>query len=161
MVYNLKNYFWQNWEENRRLTLKVAHSFSDEQLLKAKPVPQMRPFARMLLEIAGLEHFFIRGLAEDIWEWVPDETTRPQIADAQEVFTILDEIKGYTSHAWPNISEKKLLTVHPSPPSFAGPDAPPLDWLQYALENEIHHRAQGYTYLRCLGVEPPMFWDRN
>jgi uncharacterized damage-inducible protein DinB len=30
----------------------------------------------------------------------------------------------------------------------------------YFLDNEIHHRAQGYVYLRSLGIEPPMFWDR-
>ncbi len=32
--------------------------------------------------------------------------------------------------------------------------------LLYFLENEIHHRAQGYVYLRALGIEPPYFWER-
>src|SRR5690606_24378708 len=30
----------------------------------------------------------------------------------------------------------------------------------YAIDNESHHRAQGYVYLRALGVEPPPFWER-
>jgi uncharacterized damage-inducible protein DinB len=30
----------------------------------------------------------------------------------------------------------------------------------YFIDNEIHHRAQGYVYLRSLGIEPPPFWDR-
>ncbi|WP_188455362.1 DinB family protein [Virgibacillus oceani] len=161
MSSSLKDYFWKTWEDNRQLTIKVAHRFSDEQLIKATPVPSMRPFARMLLEIAGLEHFFIRGLREDIWEWVPDEATHPEISDAKELFTILDDTRNYTARVWPAISEEQLRTFHTAPPAFAGPDAPPIDWLQYALENEIHHRAQGYTYLRCLGIEPPMFWDRS
>src|SRR5699024_3286338 len=118
-------------------------------------------FARMLLEIAGLEHFFIRGLAENIWEWVPDEATHPEISDTQEIFTILEETRNDTSRVWPTISKEQLLTAHSAPPDYAGPDAPPLDWLQGALENEIHHRGQAYAYLRYLGVEPPMFWDRN
>ncbi|WP_367868755.1 DinB family protein [Pedobacter sp. WC2423] len=28
------------------------------------------------------------------------------------------------------------------------------------MDNEIHHRGQGYVYLRSLGIEPPFFWDR-
>ena len=30
----------------------------------------------------------------------------------------------------------------------------------YAVDNEIHHRAQGYVYLRALGIEPPAFYER-
>jgi len=32
--------------------------------------------------------------------------------------------------------------------------------IQYAVDNEIHHRGQGYVYLRALGIEPPHFWER-
>jgi uncharacterized damage-inducible protein DinB len=24
----------------------------------------------------------------------------------------------------------------------------------------VHHRGQGYVYLRALGIEPPPFWER-
>lgn len=32
--------------------------------------------------------------------------------------------------------------------------------LLYAIDNEIHHRGQGYVYLRALGIEPPGFYER-
>ena len=32
--------------------------------------------------------------------------------------------------------------------------------LLYWIDNEIHHRGQGYVYLRALGIEPPPFWER-
>jgi uncharacterized damage-inducible protein DinB len=32
--------------------------------------------------------------------------------------------------------------------------------LLYIIDNEIHHRGQGYVYLRSLGIEPPHFWER-
>jgi hypothetical protein len=32
--------------------------------------------------------------------------------------------------------------------------------LLYVIDNEVHHRAQGFVYLRALGVEPPPFYDR-
>jgi uncharacterized damage-inducible protein DinB len=31
----------------------------------------------------------------------------------------------------------------------------------YWIDNEIHHRGQGYVYLRALGIEPPAFYDRS
>jgi uncharacterized damage-inducible protein DinB len=31
----------------------------------------------------------------------------------------------------------------------------------YAIANEIHHRGQGYVYLRALGISPPAFHDRS
>ena len=30
----------------------------------------------------------------------------------------------------------------------------------YTIDNEIHHRGQGYVYLRALGLEPPAFYER-
>jgi uncharacterized damage-inducible protein DinB len=33
--------------------------------------------------------------------------------------------------------------------------------LFYWIDNEIHHRGQGYVYLRALGIEPPAFYDRS
>jgi uncharacterized damage-inducible protein DinB len=30
----------------------------------------------------------------------------------------------------------------------------------YFIDNEIHHRAQAYVYLRALGITPPNFWER-
>ena len=35
------------------------------------------------------------------------------------------------------------------------------DLILYVIDNEIHHRGQGYVYLRALGIEPPPFYDRN
>ena len=34
------------------------------------------------------------------------------------------------------------------------------DLVLYVIDNEIHHRGQGYVYLRALGIEPPPFYER-
>ena len=39
--------------------------------------------------------------------------------------------------------------------------APVYDLILYAVDNEVHHRGQGYVYLRALSVEPPPFYDRS
>ena len=33
--------------------------------------------------------------------------------------------------------------------------------INYLIDNEVHHRGQGYVYLRALGVEPPAFYVRE
>ena len=35
-----------------------------------------------------------------------------------------------------------------------------INHILYFIDNEIHHRSQGFVYLRALGIEPPFFWDR-
>jgi uncharacterized damage-inducible protein DinB len=39
--------------------------------------------------------------------------------------------------------------------------APMHDLILYVIGNEIHHRGQGYVYLRALAIEPPSFYDRS
>ncbi|HEU4878313.1 MAG TPA: DinB family protein [Gemmatimonadaceae bacterium] len=33
--------------------------------------------------------------------------------------------------------------------------------INYIIDNEVHHRGQGYVYLRSLGIEPPPFYVRE
>ena len=69
-------------------------------------------------------------------------------------------IREETRRLWPAISVESLTTPRPTP--FPGhPEGGGIDWLTYALENEIHHRGQGYVYLRLLGKEPPAFHVRT
>jgi uncharacterized damage-inducible protein DinB len=35
------------------------------------------------------------------------------------------------------------------------------DLLLYVIDNEVHHRGQGYVYLRALGITPPPFYERQ
>jgi uncharacterized damage-inducible protein DinB len=35
------------------------------------------------------------------------------------------------------------------------------DLILYVVDNEVHHRGQGYVHLRALGIEPPAFYDRS
>jgi uncharacterized damage-inducible protein DinB len=60
---------------------------------------------------------------------------------------------------WNRITDERLQTVEEDPFFGAGPQSHS-DRLLYLLENEIHHRSQGYIYLRLLGFEPPLFYVR-
>jgi uncharacterized damage-inducible protein DinB len=43
---------------------------------------------------------------------------------------------------------------------MANGNAPVLTSDALLNHNEIHHRGQGYVYLRTLGIEPPPFYER-
>jgi uncharacterized damage-inducible protein DinB len=44
---------------------------------------------------------------------------------------------------------------------FGQYEFPIIENIFYFIDNEIHHRGQGYVYLRALGIEPPFFWTRE
>jgi uncharacterized damage-inducible protein DinB len=38
---------------------------------------------------------------------------------------------------------------------------PGVNMILNGIDDEIHHRGQGYVYLRSLSIEPPPFWERK
>ena len=157
MAFDLKAEFLAQWEGNRRLTIRVARAFPADQLFTFRPTEALRPFGVMLDEIARMELAYVRGLAEDKWAYDPQDPPRP--TDAAGAIAFLEETRAYTRRAWAAIPESTLVTPRKDA-FFFGADKRPYDWLVYCVENEIHHRGQGYIYLRELGVEPPPFWER-
>ena len=154
-----KDWFMHVWEENRHLTDKVASALNESEALDKSPVPGMRSFRKLLLEIWGIERVYARGLAFEDWkfEFLPEYYNTCPI---EELFALGRQVREETRRLWPVITEEALIKERPTP--FEGhPVGRAIEWLTYALENEIHHRAQGYVYLRLLGLEPPAFNIRN
>ena len=146
--------FWADWEGNRRLTLAVARAFPGESLW-ARQVPAMRPFGELLEEVLSVERFFTRGLGENVWTYEPVRLERAL------PWPTAAAVRGETDAVFHGIAEASLAEVTPDPTGWGLPPQSHMDRLQYLLENEIHHRGQGYVYLRLLGVEPPLFYRRD
>jgi uncharacterized damage-inducible protein DinB len=155
--FDLRIEFLRQWEDNRRLTVRAAQAFPADRLFTYVPTAALRPFGTMLDEIGRIQLAYMRGLAEDRWAWDPEDPPAPK--DAASAIAFVENAQAYTRRVWADISEETLLTARKDP-FFFGADKRPYDWLVYCQENEIHHRAQGYIYLRELGVEPPPFWQR-
>lgn len=154
-----KDWFMHVWEENRRLTDKVAATFIQAGALDETPVPGMRSFRKLLFEIWGMEQVYARGLGTEEWkfEFPPDSY---YTCPVEEFLEFGRKVRAETRRLWPAVTEEALTKQRPTP--FPGhPEGGAIEWLTYALENEIHHRAQGYVYLRLLGIEPPAFNIRN
>ncbi len=157
MAFDPKAELMDLWDGHRRLTVRTARAFPADKLMTFSPVEPLRTFAVMCDEIARIELAYIRGLAEDQWTW--DPKVPAPATDADGVVRFLEETREYTHRMWGRLSAETLLTPRKDP-FFFGDSKRPYDWLVYCVDNEVHHRGQGFVYLRELGIEPPHFYER-
>jgi len=151
-----KEQLLESLEGNRRLTIRIIQAFPEKELFEYKPVDALRPFSKMVLEILYIEKAYIRGIALKEWEY---EQPYNDVSTKEALLKACEETRSDTLKYWQEITEERLTTVEKDP-FFGGPPSSHFDRLFYALENEIHHRGQGYIYLRLLGIEPPAFYER-
>lgn len=159
MEFNWQTWFLSAWEDSRRLTNRVARALAGADALDRSMVEGMRPFRAMMLEIYRVEQWCVRGLAHEQWGFPP----LPEGLNAgplEDVFTFGQGIREETRRLWPTIPDEAFTRLRPSPDPYI-PEGSAIGRLTYALENEIHHRGQGYVYLRLLGQEPPAFHRRG
>lgn len=143
-------------EGNRRLTLRVIEAFPEKELFEYAPAEPLRPFAAMVKEVLGMEDAYARGAATGEWTYAPKWDGINSKAD---LLAACEEVRNETRAHWDRVTPARLAAEEKD--GFWG-DFPQsnFDRFQYALENEIHHRGQGYIYLRLLGIEPPAFYER-
>lgn len=148
----------EHWQGQRRLTRKVIEAFPEEALLNHS-IGGMRPFAEMVGELIGLAHHGITGIATGKWERLDDSGNHGIPADKmnkKDLLKLWDELTDHINSWWPQITIERFKEVDKAFGMYEGEN---YSTLFYFVDNEIHHRAQGYVYLRSLGIEPPAFWD--
>lgn len=144
------------FEGHRRLTVRTIEAFPEAELFTYKPAETLRPFAEMAKEILDVEKTYVRGMMTGEWRYTPEYK---EVTTKAGLLAACDEVRQYTRQAWSDVTVDLLLKeeVDHLFGEFAQKN---VGRLWYALENEIHHRGQGYIYLRMLGIEPPPFWER-
>ncbi len=150
----------EHWQGHRRLTRRVIEAFPDDQLFRFS-VGGMRPFSAMALEMISMAAAGIRGLATREWTMVKDldhHSKAPTPATRQELLTRWDEVTRQIDLLWPQIPPSRFQEIDKA---FGEWEGPVYGLFLYWIDNEIHHRGQGYVYLRSLGIEPPAFYDRS
>lgn len=75
-----------------------------------------------------------------------------------ELLAAWDDATTEINALWPKIPAARFQEVDTA---FGQWKMAIYDLLLYVRDNEIHHRGQGYVYLRTLGIEPPPFWERG
>ena len=143
----------EHWQGHRRLTRRVIDAFPDDQLFTFS-VGGMRPFGELALEMITMAAPMVRGAVSGDWSAPSDRSAKPKA----EVLRLWDEATEQLNTLWPQIPAARFsetLTAFGQWPGVLH------DLILYVVDNEIHHRGQGYVYLRALGIEPPPFYERS
>lgn len=142
----------EHWQGHRRLTRRVIEMFPDDKLF-AFSIGGMRTFGELANELLSMAGPMAHGLATLEWGgYTPAKAT-----SKTEILRLWDESTTRISEFWSQIPVARFQEMLTSFGQFTGYGY----WqILYIVDNEIHHRGQGYVYLRALGVEPPLFWER-
>lgn len=141
------------WQGHRRLTRKIIEAFPEEKLFTYS-IGGMRSFADLAMEMINVATPGIKGLVSGKWDNIGSEKTPPT---KKELLAKWDETTSLINQSWPQLKIERLQQVEKALNMYEAPNY----WtLFYFIDNEVHHRGQGYVYLRSLGIEPPPFWER-
>lgn len=143
-----------HWQGHRRLTRRVIEAFPEDKLFSFT-VGSMRPFSEMVKEFLKMTQPIVHGVATG--EWKPFSKELDSVRTKTELLRLWDEATEQLNTIWPTIPAQRFSEVDKA---FGQWESSGINTILYGIENEIHHRGQGYAYLRALGVEPPPFWER-
>ena len=146
----------EHWQGHRRVTRRMIQAFPDDALFGFS-IGGMRPFSAMALEMIRMASAGMRGLATREWPIVyPKDAPTP--STKSELLRLWDQTTDEIEALWPTIPPLRFQEVDKA---FGQWEGVVYGLFLYWIDNEIHHRGQGYVYLRTLGVEPPAFYERS
>lgn len=145
--------FLESWQGHRALTRRVIDAFPDDKLF-GYSIGGMRPFSAMAQEFIGMAVPTLNGVITSKWE----QFAGAKATTKTELLRLWDDTTTQINKLFPRIPEARFQEVDTA---FGQWKMPIYDLLLYVRDNEIHHRGQGYVYLRSLGIEPPHFWERG
>lgn len=143
----------KHWQGHRNLTRRVIEAFPEDELFSFS-VGGMRPFGDLALEMLAMAAPMAKGVATEEWQSyaLPESRTRQDLLDRWDAST--KDIDQY----WARIPAERFQQRMTA---FGQYEGAVHELIMYVVDNEIHHRGQGYVYLRALGFDPPHFWERE
>lgn len=142
------------WLGHRRLTRRVIEAFPDDALFSFR-AGGMRTFAELATEMLQMIEPTLRGAIEDDWDG--SGYGQPGTTTKAELLAAWDRADRVLEERFPQIPPERFQE---DVNTFGLWTAPLVVTLHYLMDNEVHHRGQGYVYLRMLGVTPPPFYQR-
>lgn len=144
----------KHWQGHRFLTRRVIEAFPEKDFFEFS-IGGMRPFSALTSELLSIAVPALKSIAEN--------DTQPYTEEGfifktkEEYLKKWDEATEEINHYWAQIPEENFNKVFNL---FNQYEFPIINNIFYFIDNEIHHRGQGYVYLRALNIEPPFFWER-
>jgi uncharacterized damage-inducible protein DinB len=141
-----------HWQGHRRLTRRVIEAFPDDKFVTFT-VGGMRPFAELANEMLLMAAPMVRGAATGTW----DTSVNRDLKTKAETLRWWDDSTEELNRLWPQIPAARFTETVTA---FGQYTDSLHNLILYVIDNEIHHRGQGYVYLRALGIAPPPFYER-
>ena len=143
----------QHWQGHRRLTRRVIEAFPEDKLFSFS-IGGMRTFGALAIEMLMMAAPMVQGAVSGEWKTDMSREPRPK----KDILEAWDESTRQLDSLFPQIPPARFqeqLTAFGQYPGILH------TLILYVIDNEIHHRGQGYVYLRALGIEPPPFYERD
>ena len=145
----------KHWQGHRTLTRRVIEAFPEKDFFEFS-IAGMRPFSKLTDELLAIAAPALRGIVK--------RDVQPFTEGSTQGFTT----KGQYLEQWDKDTKEidalwQQLSVEDFSESFnlfGQYEFPIIQNILYFIDNEIHHRGQGYVYLRALNIVPPFFWER-
>lgn len=144
----------KHWQGHRSLTRRVIEAFPEKDLFNYS-IGGMRTFSQLVLEFVGMATPTLIGITTRKW---PEGGTTEAPTTKGEMLQLWDKTTSEIDRLWPEIPPDRFQETDKA---FGQWEMPVYGLISYIIDNEIHHRGQGYVYLRSLGVEPPPFYVRE
>lgn len=148
------NEFLTHWQGHRNLTRRVIEAFPEKELFEFS-VGGMRSFAELTKEFLAIAAPGLKEIINNVS--VPFDEKKEELKTKTALLKAWDESTVLINDYFNRISSERFKENHNL---FGQYEFPVFQSLLYFVDNEIHHRGQGYVYLRALGIEPPYFWER-
>jgi uncharacterized damage-inducible protein DinB len=142
----------EHWQGHRRLTRRVIEAFPEDQLFSFT-LGGMRSFGALALEMLTMAAPMARGVVTGEWNTSFDRAEVPKA----EILRQWDQATDELNTLWAQIPVERFQEDIVAFGQYPGPVH---TLLLYVIDNEIHHRGQGYVYLRHLGIDTPPFYVR-
>ncbi|QEC51833.1 putative damage-inducible protein DinB [Anseongella ginsenosidimutans] len=150
----------EQWQGHRALTRRVIEAFPEEKLF-TYTIGGMRPFGELAAELNQMAAPGAHGVATRQWIELKDLAKEEGLDVAPKTKAGILELWDWTTTHMNKIWEKLEPGRFQESDLAFGMYEGKVWWLcLYFIDNEIHHRGQGYVYLRSLGIAPPPFWER-
>lgn len=143
----------KHWLGHRNLTRRTIEKFPEAELFHYS-VPGMRTFGELANELISIA---VPGLTGIVNRQVEGYAEAIKYTSKAAILEVWDQHTEELKQLWSQLKEEDF---HETFNLFGQYEFPVIENILYFIDNEIHHRAQGYVYLRSLGIEPPFFWER-
>jgi uncharacterized damage-inducible protein DinB len=145
-----------HWLGHRRVTRRMIEAFPEDELF-SYTIGGMRPFAALAMEMIGMTTAGVRGLATREWS-AEIYANAPKPTSRADLLRLWDDATREIETWWPRVPPGRFQEIDKAFGQWEGVVS---GLFLYWIDNEVHHRGQGYVYLRSLGLEPPAFYDRS